>query len=129
MKNNQAFLSFFYRQHSKPKTTEPEKPARRGGRAKQPAPGSNDPDLVMAPEPTHEELEMCEALEYEDPDDLEPVDADKTAHDKQAVATVRTEAVSIAKTKFNIELDTDEAQTAVGLFPKVFLAVHLKNFC
>ena len=86
---------------------------------KQPASEGNDPDLVAASEPTHEELEMCEALEYEDPDDLEPVDADKTAHDKQAVATVRTEAVSIAKTKYNIELNTDEAQTAVGLFPKV----------
>lgn len=65
---------------------------------------------------------MCEALEHGDLDDLEPVDTEKAAHDKQAVATVRTEAVSIAKTEFGIELNPDEAQAAVGLFPKVWLA-------
>jgi len=84
-----------------------------------PARGGNDPDLIMAPEPTHEELEMCEVLENEDPDDHESVDPEKNAHDKQAVATVRTEAVAIAKTRFRMELDSDEAQTAVGLLPKV----------
>lgn len=63
---------------------------------------------------------MCEALECEDPDGVEPLDADKVAHDKQAVSTVRTEAVLIAKTEFGLELNADEAQTAVGLFPKVW---------
>ena len=86
--------------------------------------GGNDPDLPTVLEPTREELEMCDALEHGDPDDLEPVDAEKTAHDKQAVTTVRTEAVSIAKTKFGIELNSDEAQTVVGLFPKVWY-IHL----
>ena len=90
--------------------------------------GRNDLDLIAAPEPTPKELEMCEALEYEDPDDSKLVDADKTAHDKQAVTTVRTEAVLIAKTKFNMELNSEEAQTAVGLFPKVWIALHLRNF-
>lgn len=83
-----------------------------------------DPDLIAAPPPTHEELEICEALENDDPDDLEPVDADKANHDKRAVSTVRTEAVSLAKTVFGLELDSDEARTAVGLFPKVQLALH-----
>lgn len=70
---------------------------------------------------------MCEVLEYEDPDDLEPVDVDKTAHDKQAVTTTQTQAVSIAKVKFNMELDANEAQTVVGLPPK-FLGHAPENF-
>ena len=87
-----------------------------------------DPDLVAAPEPTPEELEMCEALEHEDPDDPEPVDAEKAIYDKQAVLTVRTEAVSIAKTEFGMELNSDEAQTAVGLLPKVWLVLYVREF-
>ena len=130
----QAFLSFFYRQHPKAKTNKPDKPAKCGGHAKQPIPeespgcGRNDPDLVVAPEPTHKELEMCEALEYEDLDDPEPVDAEKVAHDKQAVLTVQTEAVLIAKTEFGMELDSDEAQTAVGLLLKVWSILDAREF-
>jgi hypothetical protein len=70
---------------------------------------------------------MCEVLECLDPDNLDSVDADKAAYDKQAVATVRSEAVAIAKTKFGMELGSDEAQTAVGLFPKVWLVLRLRN--
>ena len=101
----QAFISFFYRQRSRPKASEPEKPAKPGGQNKQPLPGeplahsSNDPDIVAVPEPTPEEIKMCAALEGADLDDTETVDADKAIHDKQAVATVRTEAVAIAKAK------------------------------
>ena len=62
---------------------------------------------------------MCEILENTDPDDVEPIDGDKTAYDKEAVSNVRTAAVAVAKTKFKMELTTDEAQTALGLFPKV----------
>jgi len=130
----QAFLSFFYRQRSKPKTNGPDKPTKRGGRAKQPIPeeppvcNRTDPDLIAVPEPTREELEMCEALECEDLDDPEPVDAEKAAHDKQAVLTVQTEAVLMAKTKFGMELDSDEAQTAVGLLPKVWLVFDAREF-
>ena len=121
----QAFISFFYHQRSRPKTTEPEKPAKRSGRARQPLPeetpanGIADPDLIAVPEPTPEEAEMCAALESADIEDVEDVDADKATHDKQAVATVRTEAVAIAKSKYKMELNSEEAQTALGLFPKV----------
>lgn len=69
---------------------------------------------------------MFEELEHGNPDDLDQVDLEKSAHDKQAVATVRTEAVSIAKTEFGMELDSDEAQTAIGLFPKVWFGLHQK---
>lgn len=62
---------------------------------------------------------MCAALESADIEDVEDVDADKATHDKQAVATVRTEAVAIAKSKYKMELNSEEAQTALGLFPKV----------
>ena len=68
----QAFISFFYRQRSKPRAAEPEKPAKRGGQTKQQPPeellvnGANDPDLVSVPEPTPEEAEMCAALEGAD---------------------------------------------------------------
>ena len=78
-----------------------------------------NPDIIVASEPTTEELEMCEILENTDPDDVEPIDGDKTAYDKEAVSNVRTAAVAVAKTKFKMELTTDEAQTALGLFPKV----------
>ena len=123
----QAFISFFYRQRSKPRAAEPEKPAKRGGRTKQQPPeelpvnGTNDPDLVSVPEPTPEEAEMCAALEGVDLDDAEGADIDKTIHDKQAVASVRTKAVAIAKIKYKMELNSEEAQTALGLFPKVCL--------
>ena len=128
----QAFLSFFYRQRSKPKAAEPERP-KHGGRGKHPTPeellacGGNDPDLAAALEPTSEEAEMCEELEFEDQDDTEVVDVEKVAHDKQAVASVRTEAVLIAKTKFRIELDSDEANAALGLFPKVWFSLYLRD--
>ena len=62
---------------------------------------------------------MCAALEDADLEDVEAVDLDKAVHDKQAVATVQTEAVTIAKVKYKMELNSEEAQTAVGLFPKV----------
>lgn len=62
---------------------------------------------------------MCAVFESADLDDAETVDADKAVHDKQAVANVRTEAVAIAKTEFNMELNSEEGQTALGLFPKV----------
>ena len=58
------------------------------------------------PEPTHKELEMCEALELEDQDDPELVDPDKVTHNQQAVSTIHTEAVAIAKTKFKLELNS-----------------------
>jgi len=77
-----------------------------------------DRDVIAASEPTTEELEMCEMLENPDPD-VEPIDADKAAYDKEAVSNVRTAAVAIAKTQFKMELTADEAQTALGLFPKV----------
>ena len=80
----------------------------------------NDPDLVAIPEPTPEDAEMCVALEAADLDDVEGIDPGKSDHDKQAVASVRTEAVAIAKTKYKLELDSEEAQTALGLFPKVW---------
>ena len=120
-----AFISFFYRQRSKPKATEPEKPTKHGGRNKQPSPGDpaangpNDPDLIAVPEPTPEEVGMCAALEDADLEDVKAVGLDKAVHDKQAVATVRTEAVTIAKVKYKMELNSEEAQMAVGLFPKV----------
>lgn len=123
----QAFISFFYHQCSKPRAAEPEKPVKRGGRTKQQPPeelpvnGTNDPDLVSVPEPTPEEAEMCVALEGADPDDAEGADIDKTIHNKQAVASVRTEVVAIAKIKYKMELNSEEAQTALGLFPKVCL--------
>jgi hypothetical protein len=114
------------------KPLKPEKPAKRG-RTKQTMPaltaeeypqyGIGDPDLVTAPEPTTEELEMCETLEDADVDNAESVDADKGAYDKEAVSTVRTEAVKIAKAKFHLELSADEAQTALGLFPKVWFII------
>ena len=63
---------------------------------------------------------MCAALESADIEDVEDVDADKATHDKQAVATVRIEAVAIAKSKYKMELNSEEAQTALGLFPKVW---------
>lgn len=80
--------------------------------------GASDPDFAT-PEPTAEELEMCEALENMDPEDTELVDADKSAYDKEAISKVRTEAVRIARTEFQLELSSGEAQTALGLFPKV----------
>lgn len=72
---------------------------------------------------------MCKALECDDPDNLEPVDAEKAAHDKQAVSTVRSEAVLIAKTEFGMELNSEEAQTAVGLLPKVWLTPRIRESC
>ena len=62
---------------------------------------------------------MCKVLENTDPDDVEPIDGDKTAYDKEAVLNVQTAAVAVAKTKFKMELTTDEAQTALRMFPKV----------
>jgi hypothetical protein len=62
---------------------------------------------------------MLAALEGAELDDVEPVDAEKITHNKQAIATVRTGAVAIAKTKYKMELNPEEAQTALGLFPKV----------
>jgi len=87
----------------------------------------NDPDLVAAPEPTPNEAEICAGLEGAELDDIEGVDADKAIHDKQAVATVWSEAVAIAKTKYKMELTSDEAQTALGLFPKVCFALFPSN--
>ena len=66
---------------------------------------------------------MCAALEGVDPDDVEGIDLGKSDHDKQAVAGVRTEAVAIAKTKYKLELNSEEAQTALGLFPKVWFTL------
>ena len=86
---------------------------------KSPVGGGNDLDLVEVLEPTHEELEMCAVLNSIDPDDTDPVDAEKSAHDKHAVASVWTEAVQIAKVKHKTELNSDEAQTALGSFLKV----------
>lgn len=76
-------------------------------------------------EPTPEELDMCAALDSIDPDEADPVDVDKSAHDKRAVASVRTEAVRIAKVDYKMDLDSDEATTALGLFPKVWLILFI----
>ena len=78
-----------------------------------------NPDIIAASEPTTEELEMCEILENTDLDDVEPIDGDKTAYNKEAVLNIWTAAMAVAKTKFKMELTMDEAQTTLRLFPKV----------
>ena len=62
---------------------------------------------------------MCEMLENTDLDDVEPIDGDKTAYNKEAVLNIWTAAMAVAKTKFKTELTMDEAQTTLGLFPMV----------
>jgi len=84
-----------------------------------PANGANDPDLVGVLEPTPDEAEMCAVLECADLDGTEGIDAAKSDHDKKAVASVRTAAVAIAKAKYKLELNSEEARTTLGLFPKV----------
>ena len=45
---------------------------------------------------------MCETLENTDPDDVELIDVDKAAYDKEAVLNVWSAAVATAKVKFRM---------------------------
>ena len=114
----QVFISFFFRQPKQKKSpavnANPKKRGKQPDIPPQEATGDND-FIVSEPDPTERDM-LEELIDLAGADDQ--ADDAKVAEINEKVSAFRTQAVEEAR-KLGIQVSSDEASVALGLFPKV----------